>query len=240
VSAAPSLPIPARSPGRFTAAAEALLPIGVLQAYVWLVPHERPRWMDVACGVVLIAMVAALVVRGGPRTLRGVGLAWGRDHLRALPALVIFTAAATAGVIALAWLSGRLYVSHNLPRALLGYPLWGLLQQGLLLGVIYPRVRAAMGDRSRDHGHAPPSPAGGPLRRVEYLAALATGLLFGLVHAPNPLLMAGASGMAFFYALVWSRAPSLPLVALSHGIIGAVCDKMVDTSMRIGGHYFAL
>jgi membrane protease YdiL (CAAX protease family) len=65
-----------------------------------------------------------------------------------------------------------------------------------------------------------------------------TAVLFGLAHAPNPLLMLGGAGIVFFYSLVWRKAPSLPAIAVSHGWIGAIADKALHVSMRVGAHYF--
>ena len=70
------------------------------------------------------------------------------------------------------------------------------------------------------------------------LAPLLTAGLFAAAHTPNLLLMFGGACMVYTYARVWARTPSLPLVALSHGLIGAVCDKLMHVSMRVGAHYF--
>ena len=202
---------------RVCSALVAISPIAAAQAYIWLVPHERPRWLDVACGLCITTFVVAVVVRRGRIDPRAFGLAHGPDHRRALLPVAILTGVSVGILLVFGLLTGRLRGGTGLVFALLAYPLWGLLQQALMLGFVYPRMRALAGVR---------------------VAPLLTGLLFAAAHAPNPLLMIGGGAMAFGFALIWERAPSLPLVALGHGIIGAVCDKALDVSMRVGAHYF--
>jgi hypothetical protein len=98
------------------------------------------------------------------------------------------------------------------------YPLWGVIQQGAVLGVAYPRFRMAAGERA---------------------APVLAAMLFAAAHTPNPLLMGGGALMVLVYAGVWRKWPSLPVIAISHGVIGAVCDKALHVSMRVGAHYFA-
>ena len=201
---------------------EAVFPIAALQAYIWSVPHARPRWLDVAFAGAIAAVVGWYVIRRGDVTWRTFGLARGPEHLRAILPFGLFTLGAVSVLLVGGWLtdgqpSGGLRQDWDLLGALCGYPVWGLIQQGLLLGVAYPRLRRVAGPRG---------------------AAGLVALLFAGAHAPNPLLMGGGAAMALAYALTWEHWPSLPLVALSHGIIGAVCDKALHVSMRVGRHYF--
>ena len=98
------------------------------------------------------------------------------------------------------------------------YPLWGFVQQGIMFGVVYPRVSALVGRRAAPYG---------------------TAALFALAHVPNPLLMLGGFVMLAFFGCVWQRHASLPWLALSHGVIGAVCDKALHVSLRVGPHYWS-
>lgn len=66
---------------------------------------------------------------------------------------------------------------------------------------------------------------------------LALAAVFCLAHLPNPLLMIGGGLMTYGFARIWAKTPSLLLLALSHGILGAVCDKALDVSMRVGAGY---
>lgn len=208
--------------GRIALLAEAIFPFAASQAYIWIVPRDRARWVDIAVGAAIGLVIVVYTRARGLYGWRQFGLAKrGGDHRGALLPVGAFTLATVAVLLAIGWLTtgrphGGLRGEWDLLGALLLYPAWGLVQQGVLLGVSLPRLRLA----------------GGPAAGV-----LGTGLLFALAHTPNPLLMAGTFAMGCFYALVWRRRPSLPVVAASHGIIGAVADKALHVSMRVGSNY---
>ncbi len=197
---------------------EAIFPVAASQAYIWIVPHERPRWLDVLFGVAVGVVIATYVVRGGRLTWRTMGLARGSDHRRAALPIGIFTLVMVGGLLGWAGLTGHLRRDWDILGALAAYPIWGLLQQGVMFGVVYPRLRQVAGARA---------------------APFLTAVLFAAAHSPNPMLMGGAAVMAVVYGLVWERTPSLPVIAISHGVIGAVCDKALHVSMRVGAHYLA-
>lgn len=226
---------PTRTSGlwqRAALAGEAVFPVAAQQAYLWIAGAERTRWIDVAVGVTVTVVVGWYVVRRRamwtPMTLGLTGL---RTHLRALAWVLPITAAFIAVMLLGGWLTtgqprGGLRQNWDILRAAALYPLWGLVQQGLVLGVIYPRCRALVGDGEANIARA----------RI-WGAALLAAALFGAAHAPNPLLMGGGALMVFFSALVWRRYPALLAVALGHGLIGAVCDKALNVSMRVGMRY---
>lgn len=253
---APAPPRAGRAPERLAALVEALAPVAVSQTYIWLVPRDRPRWMDVVCGLAVATIAIVVVARHGPRTMRGFGLGPMRDHLRAGLSLALFTLAASAALLAWGWWAERLRLEGDAWRALLGYPWWGFAQQALMLGVIYPRLRVVCGlppcaaaiprqrtSRRGDSASSPAVPAEltqapHPAGRVRAgLPPLLMALVFAGAHAPNALLMLGGGVMALTFARVWDRAPSLPLSGLCHGLVGAVCDKLLHVSMRVGAHY---
>lgn len=101
------------------------------------------------------------------------------------------------------------------------YPVWALIQQWLLMTAIVPRLKALL------HTPAP--------------AALAAGLVFGLLHAPNfaLMLLTAAGGTAWAWLGLRHRA-LLPLAA-SHAVLGALVPLLAPTwllrSAEIGGRY---
>lgn len=206
--------------GRWMAALEAVAPVAIAQGYIWSVSHARPRWMDVVCGAVIVVFVVVSIVQNGPRGLRSFGMAGDDSHRRAAPWLLAFTVGAIAFLALYGAASGRFRWDQRVWRAVFGYPFWGFVQQGLFLVFILPRLQRACG--------AAPS----------WLPPVLLAGVFAAAHAPNPLLMIGGGGMALTFALIWQGAPSLPLTAISHGLVGAVCDKLLDVSMRVGWHYF--
>jgi len=213
---------PQRLSLRWLLAAEAVFPVAAVQSYMWSVSHDRPRWLDLLVGVAILALTIAYTLRRRMVGWRTFGLAHLGDHRRAAGPVAVFTVAAVgalllSGVLTAGRPGGGLRYEWDVVRALAAYPLWGLVQQGILFGVIYPRLQLLAGPR---------------------LAALFTAGLFAVAHLPNPLLVAGGFVMVLFYAWVWQRSPSLPAIGISHGLIGAVCDKALHVSMRVGAHYF--
>lgn len=194
---------------RAAGVAEAVSPVLAVQAYVWLVPHERPRWVDAAFGAVVVAAVL-LMARRRPPTRAEAGLGPWAVQRRSLLPLALFTAAAVAALLLAAWATGTLRLRWDVLKALAAYPLWGAIQCAYFLVFALPRLRSP----------------------------LATALLFALAHTPNPVLMAGGGVMMLVFAFVWRRAPSLPLTALSHGVVGAALGKMIHVSTRIGAWFW--
>ncbi|MCK4342797.1 MAG: CPBP family intramembrane metalloprotease [Phycisphaerae bacterium] len=201
---------------RWVLAVEAVFPVAVQQAYLWLLPHERPRWLDVVFGVVVGAIIVVYVGRRGLFGWRIFGLAWGSDHRRAAGPVGVFTLAAVGALLLWGWRTGGLRQDWDVLGALLLYPLWGLVQQCIMFGIVYPRLRLLVGVRT---------------------GVILTAVLFAAAHTPNPLLMGGGALMVLVFGIVWERTPSLPVLALSHGVIGAVCDKALHVSMRVGAHF---
>jgi membrane protease YdiL (CAAX protease family) len=214
---------PLAAGARLALIAEAAFPFAAQQAYVWGAPLDRPRWVDVAFGAAAGAVVLAYVLRRGGTTFRSLGLAPGPEHRMAARPLLLLTLVAVAALLCLGWATtgerhGGLRWKWDLARALALYPFWGLVQQGIVFGVAYPRLERAGGPR---------------------FAAAGVASLFALAHLPNPLLSGGGGLMCLAFALVWRRAPSLPATALAHGWIGAVADKALNVPMRVGAKYFS-
>lgn len=219
MSDSPPAALPLRQ--RLLLLTEAAFPFVAQQAYIWNVPRSRPRWLDVAFACLVAAIVIAYTLRRGRPTLRTFGLQADRSHGHAVIPIAIFTLAVVGVLLLGGWLTtgqprGGLRQNWDLLGALLTYPIWGFVQQAVLFGVAYPRLVAVGGFT---------------------FAVVGAAALFAFAHLPNLLLMFGAAAMAVAYALVWRTHPSLPVIALSHGLIGAVADKALNITMRVGSHY---
>ncbi len=135
-------------------------------------------------------------------------------------AALIFTALAVLMTAPLGAIDGGTATARD-PSRILRYPLWALLQQGLLLAAIAPRLRQLVPD--------------------ERLAALACGTVFGLLHAPNLALMIFTliGGTAWAW-LGWRHRALLPLAA-SHAVLGLWLTHIAPTwllrSAEIGARY---
>lgn len=176
--------------------------------------HDTPWQASAWLGLCL----AALALPPAPARLP-------RWHWRGGRAAWRSAALFTAGALVLLLLIHGL--SHTAPRGphdatrFLRYPLWSLVQQWLLMAVIVPRLHAFIAPRA-------------PL-------ALAAGLVFGMMHAPNFTLMLATAGGGTAWAWLGLRHRALlPLVA-SHAVLGLCLLWLVPASLlrsaEIGGRY---
>lgn len=131
-------------------------------------------------------------------------------------ALILF-GSLTGGVNFARWQGGQ---------SILGMPalgfLWGLMQQYALQAFINRRAQVVWGQGFR--------------------SVLVVGLLFGLLHFPNPWLTAATFLGGLLWASVYQRAPNLFALALSHMLMTWVLISTVPASalrgLRVGYKFF--
>ena len=111
-------------------------------------------------------------------------------------------------------------------QTILGLPalgvLWGLTQQYVLQAFINRRAQVIWGRGWR--------------------SVLVVGALFGALHLPNPWLTAATFAGGLVWAAVYQRAPNLPALALSHGLMTWLLISTVPASslhgLRVGYKFF--
>jgi membrane protease YdiL (CAAX protease family) len=104
---------------------------------------------------------------------------------------------------------------------LLGYPLWAFAQEYALLAFSGNRLSDSFGDRP-------------------WTVAIVNGLLFSLVHAPNPILMTACLISGALFTRIFLRTPHLFPLALAHGWGGFLLSwiyLMKYNAMMIGPAY---
>ena len=84
------------------------------------------------------------------------------------------------------------------------YPIWGILQQFLALGVFARNVKEGWGGRP------------------DWQVILLTGGLFGLIHYPFPLLMAATFILGLAYSYLYLRGYNLIAMGIYHGWLGGL------------------
>jgi membrane protease YdiL (CAAX protease family) len=101
-------------------------------------------------------------------------------------------------------------------------PLWALFQQYALQGYINRRLQLALGSG--------------------WKSVLVTGLLFSVIHLPNPLLSLLTLLGGLIWAAVYQRQPNLFALAVSHSIAALTVTLFLPlnliTGLRVGFKYF--
>ncbi|MEQ1568000.1 MAG: CPBP family intramembrane glutamic endopeptidase [Myxococcota bacterium] len=166
----------------------------------WPTDWSRGWWVV----PVVLAWVAhvAVTARRDPEALAGWGLR--RDGL--LPtSLAVGAVSLVAGAGMLAWgaSTGATY-GWTFALALVSYPLWGLVQQLLVQGVVTGNLARL------------------PIPGAPYVAALGSAVVFGVVHAAEPVLVVATFGMGLVFAPIWLRWRNLWPLGLAHGWLGAI------------------
>jgi membrane protease YdiL (CAAX protease family) len=168
-----------------------------------------------------IALALALMIsshRAYGESARDVGFRWD-NFVSAVKLLLLPTLAAIVIVI---------LVSRNLsPRdpgrwRFLLVPLWALFQQYALQGYINRRAQIIFG--------------------TGWASASVVGLLFAVIHLPNPVLFALTLAGGTIWAFIYQRTPNLFALALSHAVVSVTVALLFPpewiNSLRVGFKYF--
>jgi membrane protease YdiL (CAAX protease family) len=200
---------------------------------VWaIIPLQLDqRWFSAVPALLAIAlMFNSHRVRG--ESWREIGFTT-RHFGLALRLVVMPTLIACAAFTAVGYLAGSFHRTTHFWSNLLVVPVWALVQQYVLQGFIYRRVRFLLLN--------PLAPENERKRRTK-LVVVTAAAIFSLTHAPNLALMILTFAGGLIWSWVYERAPNLFAIALSHAVISLMLMTCLPPwllpSMSVGYKHF--
>ncbi len=133
---------------------------------------------------------------------------WGfrRDNLKPVLQLTIPFAIIAVGLFFITgYLQGTINLTWHIFPLILTYPLWGIIQQFLTIGLIAGNLNDFKS-----------------IRLNKNLVILLTAVVFSVVHYPSIWLMIGTFVLALFYGYVYLKAKNIYVLGILHGWLGAL------------------
>ena len=149
------------------------------------------------------------------KTKPGLAKYWGFRTDNFLPVLKIVLPFGILSVIAffiIGYYQGTIHISWTIIPILVLYPIWGTIQQFLLIGLTTGNLQDMQG-----------------FRMNKALIVFVAALLFGGIHYPFTWLMIGSFVLAIFYGWVYLRQRNLYVLGIFHGWLGGLFYYTVMT-----------
>ena len=205
------------SVSKLRAFVEATYPAIMAVLWVWFEPFGRNHYLSnafIALNIMLLIWV--VYVEGAPSLQESGIILRPALQIQAVKEALLIACLGVTVLLTIGFISDSIVLKPRLLKSILVYPLWAFLQDAIVFIFILPRARIAMGS----YGDA------------------YTVLLFTIIHLPSPALTIAALVLAVVMVSLWRKYHSLIAVALVHGILGAVSNKTLSISMRIGKAWY--
>lgn len=175
----------------------AVFTTGLLKFLLVDIFEFRALFITLAVGFWLIYMLVS--VRNDRAFLKRIGFR--REGLKeTFTATGILFLLSTVAFFIYAWQSDNFVLNHNLWPVLALYPLWGLLQQALVMGFVANNLQS--------------------LGKGKLFIVVFTSLAFSLVHLPDVTLTIGTFALAMVYTSIYMKWKNLWPLGLFHGWLG--------------------
>lgn len=163
------------------------------------------EWRFLFITLVMVSWIIYIFVRWRqPGTLRSWGLR-SDNFNNAIRLLLPFAVVAVTASFLIGYFRGTINLTWHIFPILILYPLWGTIQQFLVVSL----VAGNLCDMQKP-------------RLAIALVMLSTAALFGLAHYPYYWLMAGTFVLALFYVWVFLRVRNVFALGLFHGWLGGL------------------
>ena len=202
------------NPKKIRAFIEATYPAFITMWWVWVEPFGRNHYLSnafIALNILFIAFIGYIEGSLTPGKIkRAIQI---KALMNSLKYVIAIICLGSILILAIGLIGNAITLKPRLVLSLLSYPLWALLQDGIVLLFILPRAERALG---KNYG------------------TIYACFLFSIIHLPSLLFSISSFILIATLIIIWKKYHSLIAVALIHGILGALANKTLSFSMRIG------
>ncbi|WP_296384996.1 CPBP family intramembrane glutamic endopeptidase [Winogradskyella sp.] len=133
---------------------------------------------------------------------------WGfrLDNFKSVIKLVLpFAIVSILSFFIIGYFQGTLNITWHIIPLLITYPIWGSVQQFLVIGLVAGNLNSLKSFK---------------FKRATII--FATAILFSVVHYPSTWLMLGTFILALFYGYVYLKIKNIYVLGVCHGWLGAL------------------
>jgi uncharacterized protein len=147
------------------------------------------------------------------------------DNFREVIMMILpFGIVSVIAFFAVGYLRDTIHLSWHIFPILILYPLWGVIQQFLVIALVAGNLQDLKKNRVN-----------------KFIIITITALLFGVIHYPYYWLMAGTFALALLYGFIYLKNRNLYVMGLFHGWLGALFFYTVvdrDPFAEVFGRFF--